>query len=129
MGPLLKVRLLAGQIITSIPVMPIPGSQILLVPTQGTTAGLKFTATNPFYAINATCPTWADNIGNITLKLYAWSDNYTTSVAGIPLAEKTFINFNDNEKIQLSFDELPAGEYVYSCPLNPTPDYRLVVEG
>lgn len=23
--------------------------------------------------------------------------------------------------------ELTAGEYVYSCPLNPTPDYRLVV--
>ncbi len=25
--------------------------------------------------------------------------------------------------------ELKAGEYVYSCPLNPTPNYRLVVEG
>lgn len=25
--------------------------------------------------------------------------------------------------------ELKAGEYVYSCPLNPTPDYRLIVEG
>jgi len=24
--------------------------------------------------------------------------------------------------------ELKAGEYVYSCPLNPTPDYRLVVK-
>jgi len=24
---------------------------------------------------------------------------------------------------------LEPGEYVYSCPLNPTPDYRLVVEG
>jgi hypothetical protein len=23
--------------------------------------------------------------------------------------------------------ELKAGEYVYSCPLNPTPDYRLIV--
>ncbi len=23
---------------------------------------------------------------------------------------------------------LDAGEYLYSCPLNPTPDYRLVVE-
>ncbi|HQU89401.1 MAG TPA: hypothetical protein PK620_09410 [Denitromonas sp.] len=23
--------------------------------------------------------------------------------------------------------ELKAGEYVYSCPLNPTPDYKLVV--
>ena len=25
--------------------------------------------------------------------------------------------------------ELKAGEYVYSCPLNSTPDYRLVVKG
>lgn len=24
---------------------------------------------------------------------------------------------------------LKPGEYVYSCPLNPTPDYRLVVKG
>ena len=25
--------------------------------------------------------------------------------------------------------DLKPGEYVYSCPLNPTPDYRLVVNG
>lgn len=25
--------------------------------------------------------------------------------------------------------ELKPGEYVYSCPLNPTPDYKLVVKG
>ncbi|MBL4658772.1 MAG: hypothetical protein JKY19_00320 [Alcanivoracaceae bacterium] len=25
------------------------------------------------------------------------------------------------------FIKLEAGEYVYSCPLNPTPDYKLVV--
>jgi hypothetical protein len=25
--------------------------------------------------------------------------------------------------------ELVEGEYLYSCPLNPTPDYRLVVKG
>lgn len=25
--------------------------------------------------------------------------------------------------------ELKPGDYVYSCPLNPTPDYKLVVEG
>ena len=24
---------------------------------------------------------------------------------------------------------LTAGEYVYSCPLNPTPDYKIVVDG
>ncbi len=25
--------------------------------------------------------------------------------------------------------ELKEGDYVYSCPLNPTPEYRLVVTG
>ena len=25
--------------------------------------------------------------------------------------------------------ELSAGSYLYSCPLNPTPDYRIVVDG
>ena len=25
--------------------------------------------------------------------------------------------------------ELAPGEYLYSCPLNPTPDYRLIVKG
>ncbi len=25
--------------------------------------------------------------------------------------------------------ELEPGEYIYSCPLNPTPDYRLIVKG
>ena len=25
--------------------------------------------------------------------------------------------------------DLKAGDYLYSCPLNPTPDYRLIVEG
>ena len=24
---------------------------------------------------------------------------------------------------------LKPGEYVYSCPLNPTPDYKIVVDG
>lgn len=30
-------------------------------------------------------------------------------------------------KVQDYAIELKPGEYVYSCPLNPTPDYRLVV--
>jgi len=42
------------------------------------------------------------------------------STSGGGLTEGTFKDYEI---------ELPAGEYVYSCPLNPTPDYRLVVEG
>lgn len=30
-------------------------------------------------------------------------------------------------KVQDYVIELKAGEYVYSCPLNPTPDYKLIV--
>jgi hypothetical protein len=30
-------------------------------------------------------------------------------------------------KVQDYAIELKSGEYVYSCPLNPTPDYKLVV--
>jgi len=31
-------------------------------------------------------------------------------------------------KVQDYAIELKAGDYVYSCPLNPTPDYKLVVQ-
>ena len=80
---------------------------------DGGTAGLKFTATSPFYAINATCPSWSNNVGNLTFSLYKWNTNYAQSIATSPLAVKTFINFNDNEKIKLTFDQQKAGEYLW----------------
>lgn len=43
-----------------------------------------------------------------------------TSVSGGGLAEG-----ESNDYVV----ELEPGEYLYSCPLNPTPDYRLVVKG
>ena len=84
-----------------------------LVVSNNGNAGLKFRATAPFYAINATCPSYANNIGNITLRLYKWNTNYAQSIAGTPVAEKTFVNFNDNEKISLTFDKQLAGDYVW----------------
>ena len=84
-----------------------------LVAQNGGTAGLKFTATSPFYAVNATCPSWGNNIGNITFSLYKWNTNYSLSVAGTPVASKTIINYNDNEKIKLTFNAQNAGEYLW----------------
>jgi hypothetical protein len=84
-----------------------------LVPLSGTKAGLRFTATSPFYAINATCPSWSNNVGNITFRLYKWNTDYAQSVSGIPIAEKTFVNYLDNEKIALTFDSQEAGEYLW----------------
>ncbi len=36
-----------------------------------------------------------------------------TSVAGTPVAEKTYVNFNDNQKLELTFDAQEAGDYVW----------------
>ena len=78
------------------------------------TAGMLFVADSSFTGISVKCPSWNNNIGSLTLKLFPWiSGGYTSSVAGTPLAEKEFINFNDNASLRLDFEELPAGNYVW----------------
>ncbi len=76
-------------------------------------ASMKFTANAPFYGINATCPSWSNNTGNLTFKLYRWNNNYNQTVNGAVLAEQTFVDFNDGSKLQLSFNALGAGDYLW----------------
>lgn len=85
----------------------------LVVADNAGNAGLKFTAKSPFYAVTAACPSWGNNVGNITFSLYKWNSTYAESVAGTPIAQKTFVNFNDNEKIRLTFGEQAAGDYIW----------------
>jgi hypothetical protein len=84
-----------------------------LVAQSGSAAALRFTAASPFYAINASCPSWGNNIGDITLSLFKWNTNYAQSVSAPPLASKTFVNYSDNEKIRLTFNQQGAGEYIW----------------
>lgn len=78
------------------------------------TAGMKFTATAPFYGVEALCLSWGDNIGNLTFTLYKWNTNYATTVAGNPIAQQTFVNFIDGSYLELSFNSpLPVGTYVW----------------
>ncbi len=76
-------------------------------------AGLKFTAIGPFYAVNASCPSWGNNVGNLTFRLYKWNNSYAQTVAGPVIAEKTFSNFADNAKLSLTFDKQEAGTYLW----------------
>ena len=80
---------------------------------QQDAAALKFTATAPFFGIDANCPSWGNSIGNLTLKLYKWNTDYAHSVMGAPVASKAFNNFGDNEKLKLSFVQQPAGDYIW----------------
>jgi len=81
---------------------------------QAETAGMLIIVDSSFTGISVRCPSWSNNIGNLTLKIYPWiSGGYPTSVLGTPFAEKEFINFEDNGSLRLDFDELPAGNYVW----------------
>ena len=80
---------------------------------EGDAAGLRFNASNAFTNIDVTCPSWANNIGNLTLSIYDWHTDYPTSVSQEPLAKKTHVNFIDNAKLDLTFDTLDAGDYVW----------------
>jgi len=85
-----------------------------LVTEKGETAGMSFTADSSFTGISVNCPSWGNNIGNLTLTLYKWtSSGYDATVSGTPLAEKEFVDFADNSKLRLDFDELPAGYYLW----------------
>ncbi len=85
----------------------------VLKPNKGDTAGLKFTAASPFTAIDVTCPSWGNNIGNLTLKLFKWKSSYLITVVDTPIAEKIFVNFSDNERLRLSFVQQEPGDYLW----------------
>lgn len=74
--------------------------------------GCRFYATAPFDSLALSCPSWNDNIGTLTISLYRWDTNYTASTQAKPLVSETFVDYNDNATLTLSFDECPAGEYI-----------------
>ncbi|MEN8155781.1 MAG: FlgD immunoglobulin-like domain containing protein [Bacteroidota bacterium] len=76
-------------------------------------AGMKFTASASFTNIDVNCPSWANNIGNLTLSLYTWEGDYASSVSGDPLASQTHEDFTDNAFLGVGFPELGPGEYVW----------------
>ncbi len=85
----------------------------ILKAKPGDTAALRFTADSSFLAIDVHCPSWSNNIGNLTLTLYKWNSSYNTTIAGNPIAQKTFENFNDNAWLKLTFNPQEPGEYLW----------------
>ena len=85
----------------------------MLKAKPGDTAALRFTADSSFLAIDVHCPSWNNNIGNLTLSLYKWNSTYAATVAGQPIASKTFENFGDNAWLRMDFDAQGLGEYLW----------------
>ena len=51
-------------------------------------AAEKFKATELFDKVSVSCPSWGNNIGNLTLNLYKWNTDYNTSISGSSVAKK-----------------------------------------
>ncbi|MHB9011267.1 MAG: T9SS type A sorting domain-containing protein [Ignavibacteriaceae bacterium] len=83
--------------------------------SSSSTAGLKFSSDSSFTGVMVNCPTWnnASALRSLTLKLYNWNKDYETTVSGIPIADTTFNNFNDNAYPWLNFNSQPAGDYYW----------------
>lgn len=80
---------------------------------ESSTAGMEFSAVYAFDQIRVLCPSYGNDIGNLTLSIYHKADSYSASVAQTPIATETFVDFPDNADLTLTFDQLPAGDYVW----------------
>lgn len=59
-------------------------------------------------------PSYSDNIGNLTVKVFAWNTDYDTTVAAEPIYSQEFVDFADNSELVCEFEEgqIPAGKYL-----------------
>jgi len=98
------------------------GSPTAVQISSGQTAAMKFTAgyaDDYFNAVEVNCPSYSNNIGNLTLQLFKWNTNYSTTVGGTPIASQVFTNFTDNAMLKLNFTAQPPGDYLWLLS-NPT---------
>lgn len=66
-----------------------------------------------FTAFSFTMPTWTTTDSVCRLSLYAWNETFDQTVAGEPIATKLFDPMKDNATNSVSFEEQPAGEYLF----------------
>ncbi|MBQ8642363.1 MAG: hypothetical protein IJ480_09125 [Clostridia bacterium] len=64
------------------------------------------------------CPSWNDNVGSLTMKIFKWDTDYNTTVAAEPVFSQTYADYSDNEILYAEFftEEsrgLEAGEYLW----------------
>ncbi len=69
----------------------------------------------PFSEIHLRCPSWNNNIGGMTFKLFEWQGDYETTVKSKPIAEEKFVDFDDNAWVihYCNSGSYDAGEYLW----------------
>lgn len=76
--------------------------------------GFTFTiATGYISEVSVPTPSYSDNIGTLSMKIYVWDTDYDTTVAKEPIQVDTFVDFPDNERIVSYYDENEIGAGTY----------------
>ena len=78
----------------------------------GTKYGVRLGINAPFSGVSVRLSTYLNQDSVATVFVYKWGTDYETTIEKEPLASKTFNPVNDNLKHTMTFDELPAGEYL-----------------
>ncbi len=80
--------------------------------TEGSPIGMRMNFGAPFTKFTVCMPTWSDKNTSLTLSIYKWNVDFDTTRKAEPLATRKIANHPDNGHAELSFNELPAGEYL-----------------
>lgn len=77
-------------------------------------AAQRFSTDHAFFGLSVACPNWNTTNSSLTLSLFRWKGDYSTSVAAPAIARYRYENFADNQNLQLKRDEtFSAGDYLW----------------
>ena len=67
----------------------------------------------PFTGFAFSIPTWETTTARCTLSMYKWAGTYRDTLRGEAIASQKFEGLRDNASNWVTFDEQPAGEYLF----------------
>ena len=70
----------------------------------------RFTIEGDLEKLSMYCPSYNNNVGSLTFKLYQWNTSYEKTLYGEVLASKTFEDFTDNSVLEMSISKNVTGD-------------------
>ena len=117
--PLLLCLLMVGSILVA--VIPVSAASDVSVqngtgtrePVRvGKTYSYRAIINGEFTGFGISMPTWTKPDSYATLSIYRWKGGYEATLAGTPIAKKSF-TLKDGQYHWVEFDAQPAGEYLF----------------
>lgn len=80
----------------------------------GDVAACRFETEKNLSRLTVACPSFSNNVGDLTLSLYRWKADYVSTLAEPPAASKTFVDFKDNDRLSMTFDPLDGEQWLWT---------------